>query len=107
MCMACQKAKVHVYTKIPLERLLIPTKQFSHIHVDPIGLLNSACERKNTQPIVIDRWTGWTEAFPKMMHGQAANSKACAKVLVRNWIARWGVPDIITSDRGSQFTSNI
>ena len=41
------------------------------------------------------------------MQGDAANTKACAKVLVRQWIARWGVPDIITSDRGSQFASDL
>ena len=39
------------------------------------------------------------------MHGDAANAKACAKVQVREWLSRWGVPDIMTSDRGSQFVS--
>ena len=41
------------------------------------------------------------------MHGDAANAKACAKVLVREWLSRWGVPDIMTSDRGSQFVSDL
>ena len=68
---------------------------------------DASCEGKNTLLTVIDRWTGWPEAFPMTMHGDAANTKACAKVLVRQWIARWGVPDIITSDRGSQFASDI
>ena len=104
-CEACQKAKVHKHTKAPLRRLPAPTKRFSHIHVDLVGPLNPACEGKNTLLTVIDRWTGWPEAFPMTMHGEAANTKACAKVLVRHWIARWGVPDIITSDRGSQFAS--
>ena len=106
-CEACQKAKVHKHTKAPLERLPAPTKRFSHIHVDLVGPLNPACEGKNTLLTVIDRWTGWPEAFPMTMHGDAANTKACAKVLVRQWIARWGVPDIITSDRGSQFASDL
>ena len=39
------------------------------------------------------------------MNGDAANAKAYAKVLVREWLSRWGVPDIMTSDRGSQFVS--
>ena len=106
-CEACQKAKVHKHTKVPLERLPAPTKRFSHIHVDLVGPLNPACEWKNTLLTVIDRWTGWPEAFPMTMHGDAANTKACAKVLVRQWIARWAVPDIITSDRGSQVTSDL
>ena len=29
-CAACQKAKTHVHTKMPLERLSAPTKRFSH-----------------------------------------------------------------------------
>ena len=41
------------------------------------------------------------------MHGDAANAKACANVLVREWLSRWGVPDIMTSDRGSQFVSDL
>ena len=106
-CEACQKAKVHKHTKTPLERLPAPTKRFSHIHVDLVGPLNPACEGKNTLLTVIGRWTGWPEAFPMTMHGDAANAKTCAKVLVRQWIARWGVPDIITSDRGSQFASDL
>ena len=106
-CEVCQKAKVHKHTKAPLERLPAPTKRFSHIRVDLVGPLNPAYEGKNTLLTVIDRWTGWPEAFPMTMHGYAASTNACAKVLVRQWIARWGVPGIITSDRGSQFASDL
>ena len=106
-CAACQKAKIHVHTKMPLERLPAPTKRFSHIHIDLVGPLNPPCEGKNTLLTIIDRWTGWPEAFPMTMHGDAANAKACAKVLVREWLSRWGMPDIMTSDRGSQFVSDL
>ena len=106
-CAACQKAKIHVHTNMPVERLPAPTKRFSHIHIDLVGPLNPPCEGKNTLLTIIDRWTGWPEAFPMTMHGDAANAKACAKVLVREWLSRWGVPDIMTSDRGSQFVSDL
>lgn len=106
-CESCQKAKIHVHTKMPLERLPAPTKRFSHIHIDIVGPLNPACEGKNTLLTIIDRWTGWPEAYPMTMHGEAANAKACATVLVREWLSRWGVPDVITSDRGSQFVSDL
>ena len=106
-CEACQKAKVHVHTKLLLERLPAPSKRFSHIHIDLVGPLNPACEGKNVLLTVIDRWTGWPDAFPMTMHGDAANAKACAKVLILRWIAMWGVPDVITSDRGPQFVSDL
>ena len=76
-----------------------------HIHIDLVGPLNTPCEGKNTLLTIIDRWTGWPEAFPVTMDGDAANAKACANVLVREWLSRWGVPDIMISDRGSQFVS--
>ena len=47
------------------------------------------------------------DAFLMTMHGDAANAMARAKVLVREWLSRWGVPDIITSDYGSQFVSDL
>ena len=107
LCAACQKAKIHVHTKMPLERLPAQTKRFSHIHIDLVGPLNPPCEGKNTLLTIIDMWTGSPEAFPMTMHGDAANAKACANVLVREWLSRRGVPDIMTSDRGSQFVSDL
>ena len=104
-CEACQKAKVHVHTKSLLEHLPAPSKRFSHINND--WPLNPACEGKNVLLTIIDRWTGWPDVFPMKMHGDAVNAKACAKVLIRRWIAMWGVPDVITSDRGPLFVSDL
>ena len=98
---------MHVHTKSLLERLPAPSKRFSHIHIDLVGPLNPACEGKNVLLTDIDRWIGWRDAFPMTMHGDAANARACAKVLIRRWIAMWGVPDVITSDRGAQFVSEL
>jgi hypothetical protein len=105
-CVACQLAKVHKHTKAPLQQLPPPTKRFSHIHVDLVGPL-TRCEGKNMLLTVIDRWTSWPEAFPLSVSGEAASAQACAKHLINQWIPRFGVPDVVTSDRGSQFTSEL
>ena len=106
-CEACQKAKVHVHTTSPLEQLPAPSKRFSHLQIDLVGPLNPACEGNNVLLTLIDRWTGWTDAFPMTMHGDAANARACAKVLRRRWIAMRGVSDVITSDRGPHFVPDM
>ncbi|GFO11316.1 Pol polyprotein [Plakobranchus ocellatus] len=36
-----------------------------------------------------------------------AHASACATVLLHHWVARFGVPEDITSDRGGQFTSSL
>jgi transposase InsO family protein len=50
---------------------------------------------------VIDRNTRWFEALPL----SDISAKSCAAVLTQGCIGRYGVPTVITSDRGSQFTS--
>jgi len=51
----------------------------------------------------VDRTSRWPEAIPL----SSISAAECAKVLLRDWISRFGVPSRITSDRGSQFTSSI
>ncbi|GFR90992.1 Pol polyprotein [Elysia marginata] len=41
------------------------------------------------------------------MARSSANPTTCARALLRNWIARFGVPDSISSDQGPQFTSSL
>ena len=103
-CESCQKAKIHKHIKAPLHQLPPPTNRFSNIHVDLVGPLPQY-EGKNMLLTVIDRWTSWPEAYPLSSTGDATSASACAKLIVREWIPRFGVPDIVTSDRGSQFTS--
>jgi hypothetical protein len=52
---------------------------------------------------MIDRSTRWLEAVP-IRNVEAATA---ADALVLGWVSRFGVPDTITSDRGTQFTSAI
>ncbi|GBM26160.1 hypothetical protein AVEN_196986-1 [Araneus ventricosus] len=49
------------------------------------------------------RFFRWPEAFP--MSDQLADT--VARILYDGWIARFGVPEIITTDRGTNFESNL
>jgi transposase InsO family protein len=72
----------------------VPAQRFSHIHVDLVGLL-PASEGATYVFTVINRNTRWFDI----------SAKSCDSVLIQGWIARYGAPAVITSDRGSQFTS--
>jgi hypothetical protein len=51
----------------------------------------------------IDRSTRWGEAIPL----RGTSTADCMEALFHNWISRFGVPSILTSDRGVQFTSEV
>ena len=101
-CIGCQTAKVHRHNRAPLHKFEAPTARFAQVHVDLVGPLPAS--RGFTHLLtVIDRFTRWPEAIPINKTDAASIGSAFAL----NWVARFGVPSDITSDRGPQFTSEI
>jgi hypothetical protein len=74
--------------------------RFLHILVDFVGPL-PALQGATYMFMVIDWNTRWFEALPL----SDISAKSWAAVLTQGWIARYSVSAVITSDRGSQFTS--
>jgi hypothetical protein len=52
---------------------------------------------------IIDRTSRWPEAIPIA----ATTTVDCANALFQGWVSRLGVLEVITSDRGAQFTSSL
>ena len=52
---------------------------------------------------IIDRTTRWVEAAPM----ENCRTTTIAAAFISNWIARFGIPKVVTSDRGAQFTSQL
>ena len=101
-CVACQTAKVQRHNKAPLQRMEQATARFSHVHIDVVGPLPAS--RGHTHLLtVVDRFTRWPEAIPL----SSTDTASIANAFAMNWIARFGVPTDITSDRGAQFTSDV
>jgi cleavage and polyadenylation specificity factor subunit 1 len=101
-CEPCQLSKVYRHTKATLAPFAQPRRRFGHIHVDVVGPLPPS-EGQRYLFTVVDRSTRWPEATPMV----EANAETCAQALVSTWIARFGIPEHITSDRGSTFTAEL
>ena len=99
-CTACHTAKTHRHIQLLPQHIPIPQQRFSHIHVDLVGPLAPSAQHTHLLTI-IDRTSRWPEAIPLT----STTADACATALIHHWIACFGVPTTITSDRGPQFTS--
>ncbi|GFW82507.1 hypothetical protein TNCV_1794001 [Trichonephila clavipes] len=78
-CVKCQRAKVTWHTKSPVGTFALPDARFAHIHLDFIGPLPPSNGNEFCMTI-IDRFTRWP---------------------------RFGCPTTITTDRGTNFESNL
>ena len=99
-CIPCQRAKVIRHTRPATQFIPVPQSRFDHLHVDVVGPLPPSNGFTHLFTIV-DRYTRWPEAIPV----SDTSTSALCSALLHNWVARFGLPRLITSDRGSQFTS--
>ena len=98
-CQQCQRAKVTQQHAAPVQPIPIPQRRFSHVHVDLVGPLPASADGFQYLFTIIDRTTRWLEAVPL----KEMSATACQTAFLFNWVARFGVPATLTSDRGTQF----
>jgi hypothetical protein len=85
----------------PPLHIAIPTQHFSHLYVDLVGPLPTSAGGHTHLLTILDRSTRWAEAIPLC----STIAESCAAALIGGWVARFGVPEQITFDRGRQFCS--
>ena len=73
------------------------------MHVDLVGPLTTSTDGMSYMLTAIDSFTRWPEVFPI----PDICAKTVAETFVTGWICRFGVPNVLITDRVSQFTSSI
>jgi hypothetical protein len=102
-CQSCQQGKVTSQPLSPPGLIANPSQRFSHLHIDLVGPLPTSKDGFTHLLTVVDRSTRWAEAIPL----RSTSAASCGDALVSGWVARFGVPEQVTSDRGRQFCSSV
>ena len=88
------RAKEHKHTRAPLGEYEKPSGRFSHVNLDLVGPLPPS--RDYTYLLtMVDRFTRWPEAIPLT----STDTEEIARAFITHWVARFGVPENISTDR--------
>ncbi|GFY62464.1 retrovirus-related Pol polyprotein from transposon 412 [Trichonephila inaurata madagascariensis] len=99
-CIPCQRYKVqrHTVTHQPFAPTI---ERFQHVLIDLVGPFPPS--DGFVLLTCIDSYTRWPEVIPV----SDISAEAMAKSFIANWISRFGVPAIITTDQEGQFQSRL
>uniref|UniRef100_A0A0A9Y7K2 RNA-directed DNA polymerase n=2 Tax=Lygus hesperus TaxID=30085 RepID=A0A0A9Y7K2_LYGHE len=102
LCVQCQKSKVGRHNSSPLGEFPRVDDRFERVHVDIVGPLPLSRGSRYILTM-IDRYSSWPEAIPL----DDITAESTARAFYSEWICRYGVPTVITTDRGRQFESDL
>ena len=100
-CVACCKSKVTHVEHSGVEKIPIPGVSFSHVHMDLVGPPPASSDGSTYLLTMINCSTRWPEAVPL----GRIDVDTVLEAFITTWVARFGVPARITTDRGTQFIS--
>jgi transposase InsO family protein len=102
-CQSCARSKTTSAVHSTIQPIEMPARRFSHVHTDLVGPLPASSSGHTHLFTVVDRSTRWPEAIPLA----GTTTADCVEAFLSGWVSRFGVPAVVTSDRGVQFTSSV
>lgn len=102
-CVKCQILRHDNQKPAGKLQVVTTTKPNQMLGVDIMGPLPRSTQQNEYLLVFVDYYSRWVEFFP-MRNATAQN---VATILRKEILTRWGVPDFILSDRGTQFVSSV
>jgi Integrase zinc binding domain len=96
-CVGCARGKTLVHVKSPVQQIPVPAARFDHVHVDIVRPFPTTAEGFQYVLTMIDRMSKWPEVIPL----GSIRASECADAFTAGWVARFGVPAAVTTDRGT------
>ena len=100
-CLPCQQAKVTRHVTPAIGTFEVPNRRFEHLNMDIVSLPLSNGYRYLLT--AVDRFSRWPMAVPM----SDITAESVVDAFSHGWVQTFGVPSTITTDRGSQFSSDI
>lgn len=97
LCISCQHTIITRHVRESLGQFTQPEYVFRHVHIELIGpwpVTNSFSYILT----YIDHFTRWSEVIPTVV----ISAKRVTRAFVSNWVARFGVWSLVTTDHGRQ-----
>jgi hypothetical protein len=101
-CHTCQINKGERENK-SVRPMSLPTRPWSHIAIDHVGPFPMSNHGHKYILVIIDRFTRYAEAVAVT----DVSAKTTAEAIAERILCRYGIPEVMLSDRGTSFTSEI
>ena len=101
-CTQCSKNRLRLIRQVSPMRLFPPTKPLECVAIDILGPLPTSNAGHKFLLVMTDRFSKLTQVTPL----KRIKTLDVARAFVNDWVFKYGAPDSLVSDNGSQFVAD-
>jgi len=104
-CEVCNRSKADFHpSKAQIQCREVPPQIFSRVHLDHVHIpVKNTTHGYNYALVLIDATSLWTEMIPV----RTTSAKETCQAILMHWIARYGTPSELVTDRHPSFTGKL